>query len=88
VCRAAIIADIYGFFTVGGGVGYFFVRGWAGLGVRRGDWSSPTFSEEGIVVVTAVGAVGGGGGAAAGDGLGIATVWAGGLWHLWVARVG
>ena len=30
-----------------------------GLGMRRRDWSSPGFSGEGIVVVTAVGAVGG-----------------------------
>jgi len=47
---------------------------WGGLGLRRGDWSSPAFPEEGIVVVTAVWAVGGGGGAAAGESLGVATL--------------
>jgi len=35
---------------------------WGGLGLRRGDWSSTAFSEEGIGVVTAVRAVGGEGG--------------------------
>ena len=35
--------------------------------VEGGDWSSPAFPGEGIVVAAAVGAVGGGGRAAAGD---------------------
>jgi len=42
--------------------------------LRRGDWSSPAFPGEGIVVVIAVWAVGGGGGAAAEDGLGVAAL--------------
>jgi len=41
--------------------------------LRSGDWSSPAFSGEGIVVVTTVGAVGGGAGAAARDGLAVAA---------------
>ena len=34
---------------------------------RTGDWSSPAFPGEGIVVAATVGAVGGGGGATPGD---------------------
>jgi len=33
---------------------------WRGLASSRGDWSSPAFLVEGIVVVTTVGAVRGG----------------------------
>ena len=47
--------------------------------MRRGDWSSPAFLVEGIVVVARVGAVGGGRGAAVGDGLGVAALGAGGV---------
>jgi len=47
--------------------------------LRRVDWFSPVFSGEGIVVVTAIRAVGRGGGAAAGDRFGVATLGAGGV---------
>jgi len=47
--------------------------------LRRGDWSSPAFSGEGIVVVAAIAAVGRGGGAAAGNGFGVAAFGAGGV---------
>jgi len=47
--------------------------------LRRGDWSSPAFFVEGIVVVATVGAVGGGSGAAVGDGLGVSPLGAGGV---------
>jgi len=57
-CRAAMVAHIQGFFTVGGAVRKFFVVSGGGLGLRPVDWSSPAFSEEGIVVVTAVRGVG------------------------------
>ena len=49
------------------------------LGLRGGDWSSPAFPGEGIVVVTVVRAVGAGGGAAARDCLGVAALGAGGV---------
>ena len=47
--------------------------------MRRGDWSSPAFLIEGIVVVATIGAVGGGCGATVGDGLGVASLGAGGI---------
>jgi len=47
--------------------------------LRRGDWSSPAFFVEGIMVIATVGAVGGGRGAAVGDGFGVATFGAGGV---------
>ena len=47
--------------------------------MRRGDWSSPAFFVEGIVVLATVGAVGGRRGAAVGDGLGVAAFGAGGV---------
>jgi len=47
--------------------------------VRRGDWSSPAFFVEGIVVIATVGAVGRGRGAAVGDGLGVASLGTGGV---------
>jgi len=43
------------------------------------DWSGPAFFEEGIKVVTPVGAKGGRGGAATGDGLGVAALGACGV---------
>ena len=46
---------------------------------RRGNWSSPAFPGEGIVVVAAVGAVGGGGGAAPRDGSLVSPFGAGGV---------
>jgi len=73
-CWAAIIAHILGFLTVGGGVGSFFVGRWGGLRLKSGDWSSPAFPGEGIVVVTTVGAVGAGGEASAGDSLGVTAL--------------
>ena len=64
-CWAAIVADIHGFLTIGGGVGWFLVGRWWGLGLRWGDWSSLASPGECVVVVAAVWAVRRGGGAAA-----------------------
>jgi len=47
--------------------------------LRRGDWSSPAFFVEGIVVIATVGAVGGGRWAAVGDGSGVASLGTGGV---------
>jgi len=52
---------------------------WGGLGLRRGDWSSPAFFVEGIRVIATVVAVGGGSGTAVRDGLGISSLGAGGV---------
>ena len=46
---------------------------------RRGDWSSPAFPGEGIVVAATIGAVGGGGRAAPRDGLLVPSFGAGGV---------
>jgi len=46
---------------------------------EEGVWSSPAFPGEGIVVVTAVQAVGRGGGAAVGDSFDVAALGAGGV---------
>jgi len=53
--------------------------------LRRGDWFSPAFLREGIMVVPAFGAVGGGGWTAVRDGPGVASLWAGGV-LAWVNR--
>ena len=45
--------------------------------MRLGDWSSPGFLRDGIIVIPSVGTVWGGGGRAVWDGPGVATLWAG-----------
>jgi len=60
-------------------VRYFLVGRWGGIGLRKGDWSCPARAEEGIVVVTAVWAMGGGGGATGRGGFGVAGLVAGGV---------
>ena len=77
-CLVAIICHVHGVFTLDGACGPR--RGeWRSLWSRRGDWSSPAFPGEGIVVAAAVGTVGGGGWAASRDWPVVAPLGGGGV---------
>jgi len=55
--------------------------------LRRGDWSSPAFFVEGIVVIAAVGAVGGDVGQQSGTALESPPLGHVGFWQQWAERV-
>ena len=76
-CLVAIHSHIHGVLTPEGACGSR--RGeWCGFWLRRGDWSSPAFPGEGIVVAAPVGEVGGGGWTTPRDGLLVSSLRAGG----------